>query len=72
MKGRAFIPEVFLPSGESTKVLYGLGHSLAIKSDDNSSQWLIAMRDIKEDLYSKRYQHLFSQSEGKEVGQPYR
>ena len=52
VKGRAFIAISFLPRGEGTEVLHGLGHCLAIKPNDHSSQWLITMRNIEVNLCS--------------------
>ena len=50
VEGRALVAEALLASSESAEVLGGLGHRLAVQPDDDASQWLIAMSDVKVDL----------------------
>lgn len=46
----AFVAEAFFSCSELTEVLCSLGNDLAIQAHDNSSAWLSAMLNVKEDL----------------------
>ena len=50
VEGRALITEALLAGGESAEVLGGLGDSLAIETNDDASEGLIAVLDIEVDL----------------------
>lgn len=52
VKGRAFITKPLLSRGQCTEILRSLGHSLAIETHYNPSNWLIAVRDVEVDLIS--------------------
>ena len=51
VEGGAFITKTLLSCGKSPEVFGGLWRCLAIKTDHNPSHWLIAMSDIKVDLF---------------------
>ena len=50
MKSGAFIAKAFLASAKSAEVLGGLRDSLSVKADHNSSQRLITVCNVQEDL----------------------
>lgn len=50
VESRSLVSEALLASAESTEVLRGFGDGLAIETNDNSSQSLITVLDVKEDL----------------------
>ncbi len=50
MESRSLVSEALLASAESTEVLCGFWDGLAIETNDNSSQGLITVLDVKEDL----------------------
>ena len=47
---RSLVTEPLFPCAQSTEVLGGLGDGLAIKTNHNSAQFLISVRDIEVDL----------------------
>jgi len=52
VKGGAFVSKALLAGCQSAEVLRRLGNGFAIETDDNTAQLLIAMCDIKVDLYN--------------------
>lgn len=46
----ALVSVALLASGQSTEVLNSLGNSLAVKTDDNATQLLLAMGHVEVDL----------------------
>lgn len=52
MELRAFVAEALLTRGQRTEVLRCLRHCLAVQAHHYSTHWLIAMLDIKVDLFA--------------------
>ena len=50
MESRAFVAKTLLSRSKSPEILCSLGCRFAIETNDNSTQWLIAMSDVKVDL----------------------
>ena len=50
VESRPFIAESLLPSREGAEVLGGLGDGLAIETNDDAANGLVALRDIEVDL----------------------
>ena len=50
VEGRSLVTKAFLSSAESSEVFGGLWDRLAVKTDHDSAQWLIAVSDIKVNL----------------------
>ncbi len=55
MEGRALVTEALLASSQSAEVLSGLGDSLAIETDRDAAELLIAVGDVEVDLVLSAY-----------------
>lgn len=50
VEGRALVAEALLASGEGAEILSRFGDSLAVESNDNAADGLVAVLDVKEYL----------------------
>ena len=50
MEGRALVSEALLAGSQSSEVLSSLGDSLAVETEGDTAQLLIAVRDVEVDL----------------------
>lgn len=50
VESRSLVTKALLPSAQSTEVFSGLGHCLPIETNHDSSQFFVAVCDIKIDL----------------------
>lgn len=50
VEGRALVPEALFAGGERAEVFSGLGHRLAVQTQDDAAQVLFAVLDVEVDL----------------------